>query len=549
MVRTVLDLRLRSTMHQLRREWWRVLMLVVGVVWSISLVPAVVWGARVLSYNTVAVKADAAVAVTVILTLGWWLVPLAITGLDDTLEPTRFASLGIAPRRLAPALSVSTLLTVPSLFTLFVLVALSTMWHNEHPRTLVLVVAVAGAVVQWVAVVWSSRVVSAWTARIVAGRRSRLALAGTVGAVVLLAIPVVWVVARDGLEMVLDYDIPVLLDQWGRTPLAAAMAAPESLALRNTWGVLWRLAITLGWAAALQGAWAANVAYAQVHPLFRGGGTRERDDAVLAAATPDARGRWRAAWHAVWRRVWPVARHAHGPVRAVRARQERAWRSDPRHVAALAGVVVMPLMVLVLVPLFGVDSRWMLLAPLVLAASIGWGRHNDLALDSTAVWLDVVSGRHGRAVMSGRMAAVLRWALPLVVIMALLAWGWSRQWLLGLGILGTSLGVLGATLGVSAVTAVVFPYRVAAPGESPLGAPPGSVGASVVAQTLSSLATAVVVPVVMAPMAAAVLWDARWAWVAAVVGVVIGGAMYVGGVRFAGMMYDQRAGALVGALS
>ena len=114
MLRTILRLRVATTIHQLRRDWWRILFLIGGVVWSLSLVPAILWGARALSYNFAGVKADALVAVAAVLMIGWLVVPLLITGLDDSLSPTRFASLGLEPRRLSGPLAVTSALTVPS---------------------------------------------------------------------------------------------------------------------------------------------------------------------------------------------------------------------------------------------------------------------------------------------------------------------------------------------------------------------------------------------------------------------------------------------------
>ncbi len=531
MVATVLGLRLRITVHQLRREWWRVLLVVGGAIWSLSLVPITLGASTILSYNNAALKADATVAVAAVLTIGWILVPLVVTGLDDSLDPARFAPWGIEPRRLMPALSISTLLTVPSLFTLFVLVALAASWRTEYPRPGTLVVALLGAVVTWVSIVWGARLATAWSARLLNSRRSRQGMAAMAVLLLALIVPTIWVVARDGLELVLEYDVPLLLDQLGRTPIAAGIAAPELVAYRDPPQALWRLVMMVGWLLLLHSAWRASVAHALVHPVFRGGGTKARDDAVLATAEA------------------AQSRRGYGRHVAVRARLVRAWSGDPRHVSGGVGALVMPVAALVLVPLFGADPRWMFVAPLVLAATIGWGRHNDVALDSSALWLDIASGRLGTAVMRGRMEAVVRWALPAVVLLSLVAVTWTREWLLAPGLLGAGIGVLGATLGVAALTSVVFPYRAPAPGESPFGAQPGSVGAGLVAQTLSSLATVVVLPLAVVPFALAVLVDPRWAWVSAVLGVGVGVGVYVVGIRAAGIVYDRRSGSLLGAVS
>ena len=95
----------------------------------------------------------------------------------------------------------------------------------------------------------------------------------------------------------------------------------------------------------------------------------------------------------------------------------------------------------------------------------------------------------------------------------------------------------------------MLPYRAPGPGESPFGAEVGSVGAGLFAQVVSSLMTLVVLPLSVIPFALAVAVDARWGWVSAIVGTVAGVVVYLVGVRAGGVMYDRRAGDLVGAVS
>lgn len=526
MLRTVLRLRLTTTWHQLQRDWWRVLFLVGGVIWSISLIPAVLWAARILGYNDAQTKAEALVLVAGVTLLGWIVVPLLVTGLDDSLDPGRFASLGIEAKRLAPSLGIATLLTIPGLFFAFVLVGLATSWRTEHPKPWPLVAGVVGALLTWAAMVFAARIAAAWAARVLGSRRARLA-ALVLGLVVLgLAVPGVWVIVRDGLELVLEYDLRILMRQLDLTPVGAGMSAPRYLVEREPWEAAWRLAMMAAWVAILARAWRATVAHALVNPVFRGGGTRTRDDSILAAV--ERRGRRR-------------------PRTAVRARLLRYWFTDPRYLSNLIGVIVVPLvLVALLVPVLGLDARWTFVAPVVLAATVGWGRHNDVAFDSTALWIDVTAGRLGGEIMRGRMAAVLTWAAPAVAILALAAVLWTQEWLLAPALLGACIGVLGSTLGVSAMTSVAFPYRAPGPGESPFGAEVGSVGASLFAQFISSLVTFAVLPFSVAPLILALAVDPRWGWVGAVLGTGIGVALYLLGVRVGGLIYDRRAGNLVG---
>ncbi|PKQ25969.1 MAG: hypothetical protein CVT64_08010, partial [Actinobacteria bacterium HGW-Actinobacteria-4] len=223
MVATVLSLKFRTMRHQLQREWWRGLMLVGGAIWSLSLIPAVVWAQFSLLHQAPQVRESALVAFTLVVALGWIVVPLLISGLDDTLDPGRFASLGLHAQAIMPGLTLATLLTVPALFFLLVFGVLAASWRAEG--SLALAVALVGAVLTVLMLVFSARLTTAWAGRLLASRRSRLYAMAAVVAGVSLVGPAAWVLFRDGFEVVLDYDVPVLLEQVARTPIGAGVAA------------------------------------------------------------------------------------------------------------------------------------------------------------------------------------------------------------------------------------------------------------------------------------------------------------------------------------
>jgi ABC-2 type transport system permease protein len=520
--------------HQLQREWWRGLMLVGGGIWSLSLIPGVLWAQYALLYQSFAVRESALVAVTLVVTLGWVVVPLLISGLDDTLDPARFASLGVQVRAIMPGLTVATVLTIPALFFLLVFGILASSWRSEGNAALV--VALVGAVLTVLMMVFSARLTTAWAGRLLASRRARFVAVAAIGVGLALLSPTAWLLFRDGFEVVLEYDVPDLLKQAGRTPLGAGVAAAGAATTGHWWGVAWRLAMLTGWVVLLHAAWRANVAYALVNPTYRGGGTRQRHDTMLAAAERP--------------RKLPERWQLSAPARAVRTRLSRYWATDPRYLASMVGVLAFPLMFFVfVVPVLQLDARWALVTPVLLAASIGWGRHNDVALDSTALWLDVTAGASGADLMKGRLFAVLTWALPAVMAPAVALVAWSGLWTLAPAVIGACVGVLGLTLGISAVSSVLLPYRAPAPGDNPFGAEVGSVGASLLAQLVSSFATAIAMPLVTVPFVLALTVGASWGWLALVTGLLFGILGVAWGVRLSGRAYNARAGSLVGAVS
>ena len=533
MVATLLRLRLTTTLHQLRREWWRILVLIGGAVWAVSLLPSAWWISRALASQDGGVRSDALAAISGVLILGWVVVPVLITGLDDTLDPARFASLGVAARRIMPGMTVSAFVTLPSLFFAVVLGLLAASWRREGPA--VLAVAFAWAALTHATMIVSARVSVAWTARILQSRRAREAALAMILVGALIATPIAYLVVSEGLETLVDIDVPALLETLRRIPVALPVAATDAAVTGAWWSVAWRLGASLAWIVLLHGVWRANVAHALVHPAFRGGGARARDDSVLAAAKRAERGR-------------------RGTVRraqtAVRTRALRYWFTDPRYLTGLITVMTFPALFFMLVyPIFGSPVSVVMAVPVLLAGTVGWARHNDVAYDSSALWLDIVSGRLGIAITRGRVAGTLAWSVPLATVAGLAALGLSGRWDLAPAEFGAIAGVLGTSLGVSAISAVALPYRAPVPGGNPFSAEVGSVGAGFLAQIVSSIGAWVVAVPVTVPLALAIRWDARIGWLGLVLGVATGAGVLIVATRWAGRLYDRKSGRLINAVA
>jgi len=532
-VAAVLTLKYRVVRHELQREWWRALMLIGGAVWSLTLIPAIFWMQRLLSLQSSDVREEILVGAAGLMFLGWIVVPLLVTGLEDTLDPGRFAVLGVSARTLMPGLTVAAFLNVPAVFFAVTLAVLARSWRFDGGG--VVTVALMGAALTLAIMVLGARVAVAWSTRAVASRRTRVLALAAVAAGLGAVAPVGWLALRDGLESAATHELPIVLEWLGRTPVGAGMAAPGAWARGDEAGALWRLAMVAGTVAVLYLAWRVNVAYTLVHPVFRGGGSRRRVDAILTASARPRRARGLAS---------------DTVTRAVRTRARISWATDPRYLVSSIGVVALPaLFFAVVVPVLDLDPRWAFAAPVILAASIGWGRHNEVAYDSTALWLDVVSGRIGRQVMIGRVQAVLLWALPAVLLAAGALLTWAGRWDLAPGLIGACLGSLGATLGIAAVTSVALPYRAPAPGENPFGAQVGSLGASIVAQLVSGSAMVAILPFVTLPFVLSLTVDARWGWLALATGTMLGAAACISGVLAAGTIYDRRSGRLLAAVT
>lgn len=478
-------------------------------------------------------RIEALTAISAVLILGWVVVPVLVTGLDDSLDPGRFSSLGVGVRTLMPGLTVSVFLTLPSAFFLIVLSLLAMSWRFDRPAALA--VALAWAVLTHATMILSARVSVAWAARVLQSRRSREAALAAIVVGALVVTPVAYTVVSEGLDTLLGVDVPALLEALRWTPIGLPIAAIGAAAAGAWWSVAWRLGASLVWLVLLHRVWRANVAYALVHPNHRGAGSRSRGDAVLASAKRGERRRFL---------------RTSAPQGAVASRALRYWFTDPRYLSGLVSVLVFPALFFTLVyPIFGSPIAVVMAVPVLVAGTIGWARHNDVAFDSTALWLDVVSGRLGREVMRGRVMGTLAWALPLVVVAGLVALGLAGRWDLAPAEFGAIAGVLGTSLGVSAVSAVAFPYRAPAPGESPFSAEVGSVGAGFVAQIVSSVSAWIVAVPVTLPLVLAIVWEPRIGWLGLVLGLATGAGVLLVATRWAGRLYDGKSGRLVGAVA
>ena len=223
------------------------------------------------------------------------------------------------------------------------------------------------------------------------------------------------------------------------------------------------------------------------------------------------------------------------------------YRRDPRFQVALLTTPMVPL--LLLVPYYFGDVPWapLLMGPLV-AFLLGFGEHNAVAYDSDAVWLHLVTATPGVADRRGRLVASVLLAIVLLPSYALAgAWVGQRFDLLG-GLLGLSVALLGAGYGLSSVMSVVLPYPVPQSGESPFASPPGAAGVTLLSQSVASVGTAVIAAPVL--VLAWLGWLGHgWAvWATAVVGIVLGVAAALVGIRIGAQIFERRGPELLAAL-
>jgi len=534
----LLSLKLRLLRNGLRRSPWQVVALVLAGLYGL-LVVALLVGSLVALRTTPAQTAATALSLGGgLLLLGWALVPLVAFGTDATLDPSRLALLPVRARQLVPGLLVAGVVGVPGAVTALAALATVVTWSRGP---LVVAVALPAALVGLATCVAVSRATTTAAAGLLRGRRTRELGAG-IGVLVVGVLG--WVpLALSGSGGPDAEDLRRAGAVVGWTPLGWAWTAPAEVALGRPGAGLAKLVLAAlllvlvlaGWAAALERALVTSA----------GAGTGHRATVSSGAGLPGLRGLPARA----------LARLESGPTGAVAARALRYWRRDPRYLTALVALVAMPLLVVLLGAASVLPSGAAALAAApVLGWALGWTGHNDVAYDGSAVWLHVASGLPGRADRVGRAAALLVWALPLLLVAAVVAAALDGRWWLLPATTGTALALLGGGVGVSAVASAATPYPVPEPGANPFATPRGATVATLLAQLVTTVVTTVVALPAGALGVAALVTDrpglaVALSWGCLVVGLAIGAGAAAGGVLAGAGVFERRGPQLVAATS
>jgi ABC-2 type transport system permease protein len=447
------------------------------------------------------------------LTLGFALAPLVV-GAVDPLDPRRFAVLAPSAGPLAAMLAVVGLVSVPTLVVAVLAGSVAAMWigRGESPFF-----AVLSAVVGVVTCSLFARVSEALAALVIRERRSR-ELTGlfVVGAIVVI-VPVAVFLASLDWRGVVPVQVRQAVDVLALTPFGAAWALPVSGDAARWMSLLVAVATVV----LLGAAWFAIVRRVlswTERPLA----VRERGGLGWFAVAPGSAGG------------------------AIAARSLVYWSRDRRY---LVNVVIVPVAaVLILVPLIvvGVPTEIVALVPVpVMALFFGWLVHNDLAYDSTAVWMHVAGGVRGAADRVGRLVPMLLVGIPVLAIAVPIAIAVQGRWSLLPALAGVCIALFFSGLGLSSIASVAAPYPVAGPGDSPFQQPQRTGAAPAVSQALVMVGAIV--------LSAPALWwgwlaltvDTSYALAALVAGVVGGIVVLVGGIAIGAAVFSRSGGRIM----
>lgn len=518
MVALLVGLRWRQLRHQLSRNPWMILTLVLAGLTALGLLALLGSGLALLRVAA----PDAALTVVVLagalIMTGWWIGSLFVSA-DDSLAPERFALLPVTAGALLPGLVVAGATTIGGIGTTVALLLMLLGWSVSVPA---LVAGLLTIPLALATCVLGARVLSGVLAGWLARRRAR-DLVVTLGVLLIassgLLLNVVFAVFRELGDI--GSTFAGIADVLGWTPLAAVFGVPASFAAGDAGEAVLRLLIALATVVGLWAAARALLANRLVAPIQNSGGGRVRSGGIVDRMLPAT------------------------PVGAIAARTLRYFRRDPRQIINVVMLLVLPAIMIGVIVMNGMQEDEIgfgdviTLMPAINALLAGTIIQMAIAYDNDAAALHVLTGVSGTADRLGRLLGFGIIAIPVTIALCVASCLLADRWDLLPASLGAALGLSAISAGAGAWVGSFLPGRAPAPEASPFGRGSSGGAQSFVAMLVMSPITLVLGA---APLgfAIAAFWTPALGWVSLVLGLVIGAGAIWGGALLGGRVLDGR---------
>ena len=512
MVAHLLRLKLQILGNTFKRSPWQLVALLIGLLYGFGVAGLAVLGLVGLRFAELEVARNVVVLGGSLVVLGFLIVPLAV-GVDDTLDPRRFGLFGIPNNQLAFGLIVAALLGIPSIVLALVASATVVTWSRNPVST---VLALLSAAIVVLTCVLAARVATSVAALLLSTRRAREAT-GVFAVVALVCISPVVSLASGvdwGRDAVAAFTS--IADTLSWTPLGAAWAVPADAAAGNYGQSVVKLLIALAFGGILALVWRAIVA--------------------RMLTTPEREAHIKTYGGLGW-----FDRFSATPAGAIAARSLTYWLRDPRYRVSFVMIPILPIILFVPLSIVGVSAETFWLIPLpVMCLFLGWSIHNDVAYDSTAIWLHLASGTRGTADRVGRMVPIVLVGIPLILVGALVSAYLHGDWDVVPSLIGVSSAILFAGIGISSVMSARFPYPAVLPGDSPFQQPQTSGAASAVVQSLSFAASILVASPALVFAGFALVYGGDWSTWSLWSGLAVSAIALLIGVVWGGRIFERR---------
>lgn len=511
MVATLVKLRFLLLANALRKSPWQLVAVILGGLYGLGLLVGAVIVLFVLSFGDIGFARTVTVIAGAALIIGWTILPVLTSGIDQTVDPGRLATFPIPLNTLLLSLTISGVLGVPGLVTLVAALATAGTWW-KYP--LAAIAAVVCALIGVLTCVMGSRMLVALSSRIGAGRRAREAKGILIFVPLLLLGPIIlWLtqLLKDATDL-----LPRIANIVSLTPFGAIWAVPGDIAAGNPARAGLEFLIGIATLAAFLALWRWGLA--------------------RALETPDHSAQAKASS----RGIGMFGVFAGTPAGAVAARALTYWIRDPRYAQSLITVPLVPVLIFVYAGSNGNLAPLNAVAPII-AVLLSMSIYTDISYDNTAFALHLQTGVSGRADRVGRVLALAVFAVPTCLVLAIASVWVSNTWAILPGLLGITIGILLTGFGVSSMVSGRFVFMVPAPGESPFTSKPGG-GISLMLSTFAtwSVVGILILPELVLAIVGFALDIALLGWLSLVVGIALGSTLMAIGVSRGGKILDRR---------
>ena len=451
------------------------------------------------------------------LVLGWLFFPLVFFGVDESLDPARFALLPLRRRTLIAGLFTAALTGIPALSTVVATAGMvDTAARLGGP--LAALAELAGIVCGLALCVAISRAVTSAFAGALRSRRAR-DLATVLLAVVAALLGPLQLLVLAGAERADWNTVAAVAEVLGWTPLGAPYSLGLDVAAGRPWAVPLKLLIVLAAVAGLVWWWSATLERAMLGTASTG---RRAASGSPAVARPPVE-------RLLFRRL-PRSRFG-----ALVAREMRYWWRENRRRAALITFSVVGVFVPVSLAVAGGGGAGGAMV-LFVGALAAIPLANQFAYEGNAYATNMIAAVPGRVEVQSRAAAHAIYVVPLLAIIAVVVGfvaGPPSSIPSRLGLLLAAYGVgLGLVLPVSVRAAYALPETT-----NPFAMSSGG-GMAKGLLTLGVLFGAVIGTLPL--QIAAYFLGVIWLWIGLPVGVAYGVAAYLIGSGVAGDLLDRR---------
>ncbi|WP_026459747.1 hypothetical protein [Schaalia suimastitidis] len=551
MVRQLIALKTKITWNTLSRQAWVMVMLILGLLYALSVFVGATLGV-VFSIHEGFGQITTAILTLVgaVVIAGWWLVPALFSGMDNTLDPQRFAPYVGPSRRFAFGTVVATGIGVAGILTtlIFCLPVLGWILTGQWLAAIAAACAVPFALLT--AFVWA-RTFSTWLGVRLRATSTRRDMSAAVSSIVFIAVVapmgvwLQWLMRDFNAEMVAS---SANIVSW--LPFGAIWGVPAAIAEANWLAAAGRLVIAVAtlllglrvWRSVLYQAMGGVAQHlsARVDEAIAAGrrlidpdkDASKNHNATAANAPKELNYLPRVQW---WEKLGLAPATA-----SMAARTSRYWIRDPRLMVSLMS----PVMFMGMAVFFekmeymppGMGGFFVYFTPVVMGAVVG-----ALAqYDSTAVWIPVSSALPGRQERLGRLIGSLPVNVALCAIGLAIFVGFTDRsvtdYILMLSLVLTLL-LCGSVL--TLVMGAVWVYPVQPPGTSPMSTKgTGSMMTTMILQTVQMLGAVVVgLPAVI--VCSLAMWNIVPVWLGPLVALIWVTLVCIGGIVWAGKIWDR----------